>query len=155
MSWIDKNDMFYDGSEAAITATGISSVKQVAAGNVGLSPQSNAIVDLGGTENLWLVLVPTVTGTGAGTVTFTLLSDSTADLATTPTTHWTSAALVGTTMVAGTPIAAFPLPSGRYEKFLGIKHTVASTVGALKLNGYLTNSYDAVKYYAAGSIIGV
>lgn len=153
MSWIDLNDMFLN-SEAALSATGISSVKQMAGKNVGLSLQTNAEVELGGVEDLWLVIIPTVTGTGAGTITFSLVSDTAVDLVTSAREHYTTAAIVGTSVVAGTSIAALQIPAGSYKKYMGVKYVVSGTVGAMKIDAFLTNSHDAQKYYAAGSTIG-
>ena len=155
MAWIDLNDMF--SNNVAVTATAISDVKQVAARNLGLSLQTQPTVDLGNAD-LWCVIrVDTsATAAGAATVTFSLESDSTADLATSATVHWTSAAIGKATLVAGYTVVAFKLPVGNYEAFLGIRYTVATgPLTAGKFTAYLTNEYDVVKYYAAGSTIGV
>jgi hypothetical protein len=54
---------------------------------------------------------------------FALQSDSTADLATSPTTHWTSGPIAKATLVAGYRFAvALPMEE-RYERYLGMTAT--------------------------------
>ena len=155
MAWIDKNDMFSDN--VAVTSTAISDVKQVAAKNLGLSLQTNPTVDLSAVDDLWCVIRcdTSATAAGAATVTFSLESDSTADLATSATVHWTSGAIGKATLVAGYTVAAFKLPAGSYEAYLGIRYTVATgPLTAGKFTAYLTNAHDIQKAYASGSTIG-
>lgn len=158
MAWIDTNDMFWDN--VALTADAISSVKQVAAKNVGLASQSNTTVDLGAVEDLWCVIRCDTTADSTNdtaTAVFSLISDSVDTLDSSATTHYTTASLAigSAALTAGGTIAAFRLPPGNYEKYLGIKFDVSTqdwTAG--KVTAFLTNSRDVIKYYAAGSIIG-
>ena len=156
MSWIDLNDMF--SNNVAVTATAISDVKQVAAKNLGLSLQTNPLVNLGAVDDLWMVILcdTTATAVGAATVTFSLESDSTADLATSATVHYVTSAIPKATLVAGYVVAAVKLPSASYEAFLGVRYTVATgPLTAGKFTAYLTSAYDVQRSYAAGSTIGI
>lgn len=124
--FIDKQNEFADSQAVTVTAI------------------STNVIDLGATpttrnpapgEPIWLVIqVDTAaTAAGAATVTFSLESDSTADLATSATVHWTSAAIGKATLVAGYLVAAIALPHGDYERYLGVRYTVATgplTAGA-------------------------
>lgn len=86
---------------------------------------------------------------GAANVTFALTSDSTADLATSPTTHYSSGAIPKATLVAGYQIVT-ALPRGKtYERYLGLKVTPdTNNTTAGKINAFLTlnpatiNTYD-------------
>jgi len=103
---------------------------------------SGNIPNIGAGEEMWLVIHVTTTATSGGAATgeFKLVSDSTADLATSPTTHLTSGALAVATLVAGYYILKARLPSGAYEKYLGVTQTTATaafTAGAI--NAFLTH----------------
>lgn len=100
---------------------------------------SNTLRDIGtGSQPLYLmVLVPTlVTAAGAATVTFSLESDSTADLATLPVVHWTSTAIGKAALIAGYTVAVVTLPHGKtYKQYLGVRYTVAT--GPLTAGGFI------------------
>lgn len=108
------------------------------------------VIDLGGTsqdvgngEPLYLVIQTdtAATAAGAATVTFSLESDSTADLATSATVHWQSAAIGKATLVAGYLVAAIALPMAAYERYLGVRFTVATgPLTAGKFNAFLTRN---------------
>lgn len=98
---------------------------------------STNIIDLGGTtqdvgngETLYLVVSTETAATDTGsdaTLTVTLESDSTADLATSPTTHYSSGAVAFADFSpAGTQFVAVALPMGDYERYLGVRFTVAA-----------------------------
>jgi hypothetical protein len=99
----------------------------------------NTTVDLFG-ACMWLVIQVDTTFVGVGaTVQFQLCSDSTADLATSKTVHWDSGAIALATLVAGYRVCAICLPSGSYERYLGLWETVAvANVTAGKVNAFLT-----------------
>lgn len=79
-------------------------------------------------HDLWLIVqaVAALTAAGAATVVVTLESSSTADLATTPTVHYTSAAIPVASLVAGFSLARVQLPSGDYQRYVGVRFTVAT-----------------------------
>ncbi|MCK9565893.1 MAG: hypothetical protein M0Q43_07585 [Methanothrix sp.] len=103
------------------------------------------VVDLGtaslnlGTTDIWFVakIGTAVTSNSTGTITLTLLSDSTANLATSATTHFTASAVKGT-LVAGYKWIAVKLPAGTYERYLGIFCQSDSVLLGGTLNAYLT-----------------
>lgn len=95
-------------------------------------------------------------GDAAKTVTFSLESDSTADLATSATVHWTSTAITGATLVAGFVVVQMQLPVKKnYERYLGVRYTVSATFTAFALLAYLTLDVPANDYYASGFTIDV
>jgi hypothetical protein len=127
---LDSRNEFSDA--AAVTATAISNVIDTGAAAGGL----------GALDDLYLVIgVDTaVTAAGAATVTFSLESDSTADLATSATVHWQSAAIGKATLVAGFNVVVLELPKGfTHERYLGVRYTVATgPLTAGKFNAFLT-----------------
>lgn len=136
---LDERTEFADA--LAVTASAITDVI-----DLGATPTLRNLG--GGPENLWLVIGvdTTATAVGAATVTFSLESDSTADLATSATVHYTSAVIPKATLVAGYSFAV-PIPSGQYERYLGVRATVATgPLTAGKFNAFLTN--DASKWQA-------
>src|SRR3546814_8736544 len=100
--------------------------------------ETNTLKDIGAGEEVWLVVRTRTAATDAtsdATLAVSLESDSTADLATSATTHFTTSALAFADFSpAGTVLAAVRLPLGEYERYLGVRYTVASgplTAGAL------------------------
>lgn len=111
--------------------------------------------DIGNGEPLYLVIqidtLVAATG-GAANVTFKLVSDSTANLATSPTVHWASAALAKGTLVAGYLVAAVALPMGAYERYLGVTYTPdTNNITSGKANAFLTK--DVAKWAAYADAI--
>lgn len=124
-----------DGTKTgqAVTATAIST-------NVVDLRNANtpALVDESILEhNMWLSILTTVAATAAGaaTVTFSLESDSTADLATSATVHYTTAAIGKATIIIGYQPVVTQLPAGSYERYLGVRYTVAT--GPLTAGSFL------------------
>jgi hypothetical protein len=123
--------------------------------NIGnaIAPNTD-VIDLGGTtqdigngEPLYLVLqVDTAFEGATATIAFDLVSDSTANLATSKTTHLSTGAIAVATWAAGYT-KAFALPADTYERYLGLWMTVATAnVTAGKLNAFLT--HDVAKWVA-------
>lgn len=113
--------------------------------------------DIGNGEPLYLVIqtdTEIITGGTAGTVEFQLVSDSTANLATSATVHFSTGTLVtddaaanDDRLNAGGLIAAVALPMGTYERYLGILCvTATTTTTAGKINAFLTK--DVSKWVA-------
>ena len=137
---LDERTEFADA--LAVTSTAITDVI-----DLGATPTLRNLG--GGKDNLWLVIgVDTAaTAAGAATVAFSLESDSTSDLATSATVHWQGPAIGKATLVAGYVAAVVPIPSGQYERYLGVRATVATgPLTAGKFNAFLTN--DASKWQA-------
>lgn len=78
-------------------------------------------------------------GTGGSTVTFTLESDSTADLATSATVHVSSAAIVKTALTAGTYVHLDIPEEQTYERYLGVRATNSANLTAGKFTIRLTD----------------
>lgn len=71
---------------------------------------------------------------GAATLVITLESDTTANLATAPVVHFSTAVIPKATMVKGAVLVRVSLPSDNYKKFIGLRYTVATgpfTAGGL------------------------
>jgi len=146
--YVDKNTELSDSQ--AVTSTAISTnVIDLTQGYTGLT-----LIDEGTGEPAYLVIqVDTAaTASGAATVTFSLESDSTADLATSATVHWVSSAIGKATLVAGYQVAKIPLPLGQtYERYLGVRYTVATgplTAGAF--SAFITKDVHSQAAYQAG-----
>ena len=128
---LDERTEFADA--LAVTASAISDVI-----DLGAAP---TLQDIGNGEQLYLVVGvdTTVTAAGAATVTFSLESDSTADLATSATVHAATAAVPKATLVAGYVAWVIALPQAAYERYLGVRFTVATgPLTAGKFNAFLT-----------------
>ena len=130
----------------AVTATAISS------NVIDLGPVAdNATRDIGTGEDTYLVISvdTTFTAGGAATLTAALVSDSTVNLATSPTTHATPLnAVAVASLVAGTQYA-LKLPPGSYEQYLGIQWTVGTgPMTAGKINAFLTKDAQLYRAYA-------
>lgn len=94
--------------------------------------------DIGNGQALWWITkvqTEIITAGSAGTIDFKLCSDSTADLATSPTTHLdtgnftTGAAASNPLLAANKTLAciALPLEGNVYERYLGILYAVGTT----------------------------
>lgn len=107
--------------------------------DLGSSP---TLQDIGNGAPLYLVIQVDTTFVGAtSTTTFDLCSDSTANLATSKTTHVSTGAIPVASLVAGfTKILALPIEA-TYERYLGLWETVATAnVTAGKINAFLTTT---------------
>ena len=104
-------------------------------------------------EELWLVIKTTAafTAAGAATLTVSLESDSTADLATSATVHYSTDAIALADLAANSVVARIKLPSGDYERYLGLRYTVATgpmTAGTIE--AFLTPNIDRNVNYPSG-----
>jgi hypothetical protein len=87
-------------------------------------------------------------------VTISLESDSTADLATSATVHYVSAAIPKATLVKKYVAVRTKLPSGDYERYLGVRYTVAvANLSAGAFLAFLTPNVQRNVSYAAGFTI--
>jgi hypothetical protein len=138
---LDKRSEFSDSQ--AVTASAISSVV-----DLGATP---TLRDIAGGRPLHLIIqvdVAAVAAGGASNVTFSLESDSTADLATSATVHAQSAAIPKATLVAGYQIR-LPLPVGaNYERYLGVRYTVdTNDLTAGNFSAFITDAPQANNAY--------
>lgn len=152
--YIDTNLEFSDSQ--AITATAISAnvydTLSIAAGAGSTGIGGNILVDLGQAADLYLVVQTAVTCTDVSsdaTLTISLESDSTANLATSATVHFSTAALAFAAFAtAGTRLVCVRLPHGQYERYLGLRYTVAAgPLTAGQFDAFLTT--DGAGVYRA------
>lgn len=112
----------------------------------------NTTVSLEGSDLYCVIQVDTTfTSGGAGTYQFHLASDAQAAIAVdgTATYHFSTAAIAVATLTAGYLIAAFKLPHGSYERYLGILQTTAvAAATAGKINAFLTSDPALYRAYA-------
>ena len=107
--------------------------------------------DIGTGEDLYVVIQVDTTATSGGSATgaFHLASDAQAAIAVdgSATYHLSTAAIAVASLTAGTTVLAARLPSGTYERYLGILQTTAvAAFTAGKINAFLTK--DIAKYTA-------
>lgn len=99
---------------------------------------------LEGQIKILLMVTTTVTASGAATVTITLESDGAATFDDTPTVHWSSGAIGKATLVAGYKLPIDFLPQGDYERYLGLRYTVAT--GPLTAGAFHASIGDGAHY---------
>lgn len=124
--------------EDTITAT----VANAIVGDVMDLGATPTLKDIGnGDKPIYLVITidTTVTSNGSATVAFTLLSDSTANLATSATVHINTGDIAIASLTAGTTLV-YPLPPRKtYERYLGIfAETKVQTLNAGAFSAFLT-----------------
>jgi hypothetical protein len=133
MSILDKHNEFSDAQ--AVTSTAI----------------STNVIDLGddvttrniGGSGLYLVVITNTTCTDSSsdaTLAVTLESDSDSGLSTSVTTHYSTGAIAFAGFAtAGTVLALVEVPYGDYERYVGVRYTVASgPLTAGKFDAFLT-----------------
>ena len=130
----------------AVTSTAISS-------NVIDLGATNTLKDIGTGKDVYLVVSTQTAATDSGsdaTLTVTLESDSTANLATSATVHYSTGAMAFAAFSpAGSVLAAVKLPAGNYERYVGVRYTVASgPLTAGKFDAFLTTDVQAWRAYA-------
>lgn len=108
--------------------------------------------DIGTGEDLYLLIQVDTTATSGGSATgqFHLASDAQAAIAVdgTATYHYSGPAIAVATLVAGYEIACVRLPSGSYERYLGILQTTAvAAFTAGKINAFLTKVPNKYRNY--------
>lgn len=147
MSILDKLNVFLDNT--ALGASGISDTVDLGA---------NAVTrNIGGPDAIYLVvqtgpIAATDVGSDA-TLRVQLASDSTDNLATSPTIHIDTGVLAfAAVAVANKQLIVAPLPLGEYERYMGIILTVASgpyTAGSLR--AFLTRDPQYWKAFTANN----
>lgn len=146
--YIDKQAEFSDAQ--AVTATAISTnVIDLYAGS---SAVNNTLRDIGTGEDVYLVVITETAATDTSsdaTLTVSLESDSAVGLDSSATVHFTTGALAFAAFSpAGTVLAAIKLPAGSYERYLGVRYTVASgPLTAGKFDAFLTTDVNAYRAY--------
>ena len=146
--YIDKQAEFSDAQ--AVTATAISTNVMDLISN---ASGKNPLRDIGTGQDVYLVIQTQAAAIDSGsdaTLAITLESDSTENLATSPTVHFSTGTLAFAAFSpVGTVLAAVKLPAGSYERYLGVRYTVGSgplTAGAF--DAFLTTDVQAWRAYA-------
>lgn len=148
---LDERSEFADALALSTSGTGRQLVGDVYdTGIAGTATQPN---DLGIDDQLYLVVqVDTaITSGGSATVSFELVSDAQAAIATdaSATVHFATSAIPVATLIAGYMVCAVMLPSGTYERYLGIVANVGTAaLTAGKINAFLTNDVSRIRHYA-------
>lgn len=148
--YIDTQSEFSDAQ--AVTSTAISTNVI----DLQSESQANTLQNIGAGEDVYLVVQTQTTATDTSsdaTLTVSLESDSTADLATSATVHYSSGAIAFADFAtAGTRLVAVKLPEhASYERYLGVRYTVADgplTAGAF--DAFITKDVPNEAYYASG-----
>lgn len=150
-------DKFLEFSDAqAVTATAIST-NVVDLYPLGNNQVTNLTRDIGTGEDVYLVVNTVVAATDTGsdaTLVITLESDDNTSLSS-PTVHFTSATFTFAQFSpANTELVKIKLPAGNYERYLGVRFTVASgPLTAGNFDAFLVKDAQAFKAYKAGFTI--
>jgi hypothetical protein len=143
---VDKQLEFSDSQ--AVTTTAISTN---VIDTLPMTGNPNLTQNLGGFQGAFLVVQVDVTFTGATSMAISLESDSTANLATSPTVHFNSGAILEASLIAGSNggnLIVIPLPAGAYERFLGLRYTVVGTHTAGSISAFITRDIQNWRPYA-------
>lgn len=131
---LDERSEIADATALSTAGTGRAIIGDVI--DLGATPP-----DLGAGEpvEITIEITTAVTSAGAATVTFEVVSDAQAALATdgSATLHLASADIAKATLVAGYQVMVARLPAGTYERYLGVLQnvsTAALTAGAANIN---------------------
>ena len=146
--YVDSQELFSDSQ--AVTTTAISTnVLDLNPDGYGLA---GGVQDIGnGRQDIFLVVMTTVTVTGTTpTLNLTLESSAAVGL-TSPTVHYSTGTLAAAAFqTAGTVfVQGLPLPNGDYLRYLGLRYTT-STFTAGAFTAFLTTDVQRYKYYASG-----
>lgn len=102
-------------------------------------------------SDLWLIIQVVQAFNTLTSLTITLESDSTANLATSATVHFSTGAILLAALTANTIVARTRLPSGNYERYLGVRYTVTGTNPTQgSVLAYLTPNIDRNLAYPSG-----
>ena len=144
--FLDRQNEFSDSQ--VVTTTAISTnVIDTLAGN----SFTNVIQNLGGfAGSCFLVVQIDVAFAGGTSLAYSLESDSTVGLATSPTVHYSSGAIALASLTpAGKTLGVIPLPYGDYERYLGVRYTIVGTMsGGGAISAFLTRDPQTWKPYA-------
>lgn len=112
----------------------------------------NTTIDMEGSDMYCVIqIATTATSGGSGTYAFKLCSDAQAAISVdgTQTIHFATPLIAVATLVAGYLVAAFKLPRGNYERYLGIvQETAVAAATAGAINAFLTSDPALYRAYA-------
>lgn len=150
-------DKFLEFSDAqAVTATAIST-NVVDLAPLGNGVGTNTVRDIGAGENLYLIVRTLTAATDVGsdaTLTVTFESSATENL-NSSTVHFSTGALAFAAFSpAGTELVRIALPGGNYQRYIGVRYTVANgplTGGTF--DAFIVKDAQSYRPYAVGSTI--
>ena len=152
MAFIDTQNEFSDAQAVTSTAISTNVIDLFAGTGAGTALTGESTMDIGQASagQLYLVVSTVAAATDVSsdaTLTVSLESDSTANLATSATVHFSTGALAFAAFSpAGTRLVTIPLPHGNYERYLGVRYTVANgPLTAGTFDAYLTPSPAGVR----------
>lgn len=138
--FVDKQCEF--SNSQAITTTAISTNTYDTGGG------KNVLVNHGDVAGAaFLVVQVDAALTGGTSLAISLESDSTANLATSPTVHFSSGAIPAAQLVPGT-LLQIPLPMGNYEQHIGLRYTAVGTFAAGAVSAFITTQPQTWRAYA-------
>ena len=151
---LDKILEFSDAQ--AVTATAIST-NVVDLAPLGNGVGTNTVRDIGAGEDLYLIVRTLTAATDVGsdaTLTVTFESSATANL-NSPTVHFSTGPLAFAAFSpAGTELVRIPLPGGNYQRYIGVRYTVANgplTGGTF--DAFIVKDAQSYRPYTVGSTI--
>lgn len=129
------DQLLYFSDNQQVLADGISNV---------IDRGSNAPVlanySPGFASDLFLVIQTGTAFTGATSLDIKLVSDSTPDLATSPTTHLSTGAIPVANLGANKVVAILPIPPADYERYIGLVYDITGTGTAGTVRAFLTQT---------------
>lgn len=146
---LDKQNEFSDSQVVTATAISTNVIDTLAGASFG-----QLIQNLGGfAGSCFLVVQVDVAFAGGTSLAISLESDSTANLATAPTVHFSSGAIALAALTpAGKTLLVLPLPYADYQKYLGVRYTVVGTMsGGGAISAFLTRDPQTWKAYKVAS----
>lgn len=89
-------------------------------------------------------------GDAAKTLTITFESATDAGLSSGNVAHFTSAAILGSAILAGTVLVRVPLPSADYRRFIGMRYTVSAGFTAFNITAFINVGTQRNVIYPVG-----
>ena len=133
--YVDENLQVSDAQALTATALSTSSVDLGVAGrDPGPGKQIYAIITID---------TSAATADAAKTVTFSVVTDSTADLATSATTVLATAALTGAVLTAGRAPIVIPVPLGIVDRYIGVYYTLSATFTSFTVSAMFGFDYQS------------
>lgn len=129
------DQLLYFSDNQAVLADGISNVI-----DRGSTAPVLANFSPGFAGDLFLVIQTGTAFAGATSLEVKLASDSTADLATSPTTHVSTGVIPVANLGANKVVAVLPVPPGDYERYVGLIYDITGTGTAGTVRAFLTQT---------------
>lgn len=119
---LDQQTLFSDAQAITATANSTNVIDTLPSGG----PNTKSGIGDGQDITLFAQVGTTFTAGGAATLVISLVSADSADLATNPIVHYSTAALALAALTAKSRPVALDLPYGKYRRYVGLTYTVAT-----------------------------